>query len=136
MARATAPSRTRILWWGATRRCPRCGRGRLFRRWLTIVPDCPRCALHFEREPGYWIGAMAINITMTSGIFLVGLVIALVLTVPHVPVAPLLAIFVPLALVLPVACFPFSKTIWLAVDRAILQRLDPDERPDEQVPHI
>ena len=79
---------------------------------------------------------MAINITLTSGIFLVGLVIALVLTVPHVPVAPLLAIFVPLALLLPVACFPFSKTIWLAVDRAILQRLDPDERPDEQIPHI
>jgi uncharacterized protein (DUF983 family) len=136
MDRTRAPTSARILWWGFTRRCPRCGQGRLFRRWVHIVPDCPRCGLHFEREAGYWVGAMAINIGLTSGIFLIGFVVALVLTVPHVPVAPLLAIFVPLALVLPIACYPFSKTIWMAVDRAVLQHLDPKERADEQVRHI
>jgi hypothetical protein len=79
---------------------------------------------------------MAINISLTSAIFLVGLVLALVLTVPRVPVAPLLGIFVPLALVLPIACYPFSKTIWMAIDRAVLQRLDPNERLDEQIRRI
>src|SRR5439155_12681997 len=62
----TQPSRGVTLWRGLTRRCPRCGGGNLFKRWFRMVPDCPRCALHFEREPGYWVGAVAIN-TMVIG---------------------------------------------------------------------
>ena len=31
---------------------PRCGSRQLFRRWFSMVPDCPRCGLHFEREAG------------------------------------------------------------------------------------
>ena len=30
----------------------------------------------------------------------------------------------------PIVYYPFSKTIWVAVDRAFLQRLDPNERVD------
>ena len=58
--------------------------------------------------------------------------IALVLTIPDIPVALLLAILVPLMVLGPIVSYPFSKTLWVAVDRAFLQRLDPDERPDEQ----
>ena len=29
--------------------------------------------------------------------------------------------------------YPFSKTLWVAVDRAFLQKLDSRERADEQV---
>ena len=47
-----APSRAKILWWGATQRCARCGSGHLFRHYFTMVDDCPRCGLHFEREHG------------------------------------------------------------------------------------
>jgi uncharacterized protein (DUF983 family) len=118
---------------GATRRCARCGSGHLFRRWVSMVPDCPRCGLHFEREAGYWAGALAINIIITGGVFTVAFVIALALTIPNIPVAPLLAIFVPLMIVLPIVGYPFSKTIWVAVDRAFLQRLDVNESRDEQV---
>jgi uncharacterized protein (DUF983 family) len=28
-------------------RCPRCGGGRLFRRWLTVAPNCTRCHLDY-----------------------------------------------------------------------------------------
>jgi uncharacterized protein (DUF983 family) len=125
-----------MLWRGCTRRCPRCGTGSLFRRWFEIVPDCPGCGLHFEREAGYWIGAMAVNIIVTTGILAVGFATALALTIPDVPVVPLLVIFVPLALALPIALYPHSKTIWLAIDRGVLQRLDRHEPTDEQVRHI
>ena len=124
--------RARMLWWGFTRRCPRCGSGRLFRGWFTIVPDCPRCGLHFEREQGYWAGALAVNIGVTSAVFIVAFVVALALTVPKVPVIPLLAILVPVVVVVPIAYYPFSKTVWMAFDRAVLQHLDPNERLDER----
>jgi len=100
------------------------------------VPDCPRCGLHFEREPGYFIGAMAVNLAVTSVIFVVGFAVALALTIPDVPVALLIGIFVPVMIALPIAYYPFSKTLWMAFDRAVLQRLDPKDGLDEQTRHI
>jgi uncharacterized protein (DUF983 family) len=117
------PPRARILWWGCTRRCPRCGAGHLFRRWFTLVPECPRCGLHFEREEGYWTGALAINIAVAGLVFLLVFVPWVALTVPDVPVAAILAVLVPLMIVVPVVAYPWSKTIWMAVDHAFLQRL-------------
>jgi hypothetical protein len=98
-----------------------------------MVPDCPRCGLHFEREAGYWAGALAINIILVGGLFTIVFVIALVLTVPDIPVVPLLAIFVPIMVIGPIVLYPFSKTLWVAVDRAFLMRLDANESTDEQM---
>ena len=129
------PSKGQMLRRGFTKRCARCGSGHLFKRWFTMVDDCPRCGLHFEREAGYWTGALAINTILVGGAFAIAFVIALVLTVPDVPVGPLLAILVPIVLLGPLVTYPFSKTVWVATDRAFLQRLDRAERPDEQVGH-
>jgi len=116
-----------MFWRGFTMRCPRCGSGRLFRRYFRMVADCPRCGLHFEREQGYWSGALAINIIATGGLFAIAFVALLVATIPHVPVAPLLAVLVPIAVLGPIVYYPFSKTVWVAVDLAFLQRLDRNE---------
>jgi uncharacterized protein (DUF983 family) len=117
---------------GATRRCARCGSGHLFRRYFTMVDDCPVCGLHFEREHGYWAGALAINIGAASAVFIITFGVALVLTAPDIPVAPLLAILIPLMILVPLLGYPFSKTVWVAVDRAFLQHLDRNEKLDEQ----
>jgi uncharacterized protein (DUF983 family) len=114
-----------VLRWGLTRRCPRCGAGHLFRHWFTLVPDCPRCHLHFEREEGYWAGALAVNVGLTFGLFAVVFVALVAATVPEVPVAPLLAVLVPIVVVTPIVAYPFSKTIWMALDHAFLLRMDP-----------
>jgi uncharacterized protein (DUF983 family) len=124
-----------MLWWGTTKRCARCGSGHLFERWFTMVDDCPRCGLHFEREQGYWAGALAINIGIAGATFVVAFVVALALTIPDIPVVPLLAVLVPLMIVVPTVAYPFSKTIWVAVDRALLQHLDHNEKLDEQIGH-
>jgi uncharacterized protein (DUF983 family) len=121
-----------MLWWGSTKRCPRCGAGHLFRRWFTIVARCPRCQLHFERESGYWTGALAINIGVTTVVFVIVFAVALAITIPEVPVLPILAVLVPLMIAVPIVYYPFSKTLWMAVDRAILQHLDPNERLDRR----
>jgi uncharacterized protein (DUF983 family) len=36
-----------LLWSGAVGRCPRCGRGRLFVRYLTVAERCDVCGLSF-----------------------------------------------------------------------------------------
>jgi uncharacterized protein (DUF983 family) len=123
-----SPSRGRVLWWGFTRRCPRCGQGHLFRHYFTLVPDCPRCGLHFERESGYFAGALAINIIVTAGIFAIVFIALVAATAPHIPVLPLLAVLVPIVVVVPIVNYPFSKTVWMAVDHAFLMRLDRNER--------
>jgi uncharacterized protein (DUF983 family) len=119
----TKPSRLRMLARGAVKHCPRCGSGHLFRRWFSMVPDCPRCGLHFEREPGYWVGAIAVNTIVVGGIFAAVLTITMALTVPDIPWVSLLMAVVPLMTLGPLVVYPFSKTLWLAVDLAFLQPL-------------
>jgi uncharacterized protein (DUF983 family) len=119
----TAPSRTRMMLRGLTRRCPRCGSGHLFHKWLKMVPDCPRCGLHFEREEGYWTGAIAVNTIIIGGIFVVVFVTAMVLTIPTIPWVPILAAVLPIMAIGPFVAYPFSKTIWVAIDMSFLQPL-------------
>ncbi len=130
-----AASRMRILWWGLTLRCPRCGTGHLFRRYFTLVPDCPQCGLHFEREAGYFAGALAINIVCVGGLFALVFVSLLAATIPQIPVVPILVVVMPIVVIGPVVWYPFSKTLWMAIDRAFLQRLDANEQPDEPGSH-
>jgi len=120
---AAGASRLRMLWRGATRRCARCGGGKLFHRWVKMVPDCPRCGLHFEREPGYWTGAVAVNTIIIGALFAMVLVTAMVLTLPNLPWVSLLMLVIPLMTIGPVLVYPFSKTLWLAIDLAFLQPL-------------
>ena len=117
---------------GFTLRCARCGSGHLFRGYFKMKADCPNCGLHFEREQGYWAGALAINIGATGGLFAILFVALLIATIPNIPVAPLLAILIPVVVLGPIVYYPFSKTVWVAVDRAFLQRLDPNEQFDER----
>jgi len=130
----TTPSRWQIVGWGLTRRCPRCGAGHLFQGprlwgWFTLAPDCPRCRLHFEREEGYWAGALAINIGITFGLFAIVFIALVAATIPEIPVVPLLAVLVPIVVITPIVAYPFSKTIWMAVDHAFLLRLEPGRPP-------
>ena len=116
-------SRTRKLWRGLTRRCARCGQGHLFTKWFKMVPDCPRCGLHFEREQGYWTGAIAVNTIVIGGLFALIFVGTLIATAPDIPIVPLLLVVVPLMAIGPLIVYPFSKTIWVAIDLAFLQPL-------------
>ncbi|MBM3658370.1 MAG: DUF983 domain-containing protein [Actinobacteria bacterium] len=117
------PGTTKLFVRGALRRCPRCGSGHLFEHYFTIKEDCPRCGLHFEREHGYWVGALAWNIAIVMALFIVTFVVIMVLTVPDVPVGLSLLILVPIMLIGPIVFYPFSKTLWMALDYGFLQRI-------------
>jgi uncharacterized protein (DUF983 family) len=115
----------RALLRGLVRRCPRCGSGRLFRRWLKIREQCPRCGLRLEREEGGFLGAMTINYALTTLVWIVVLVVWLVVDLPDVRVATLTVVSIVLVGLLPLVFFPISKTIWAAVDY-LVYRSSPD----------
>jgi uncharacterized protein (DUF983 family) len=129
---ADQPGRGKTLWRGVTRRCARCGSGKLFKNWFRMVDDCPRCGLHFERESGYFAGALAINIILVGGLFVLVFLTIFIVTIPELPIGLTLGLTIPIALFGPIVLYPFSKTLWVAIDRAFLQRMDVNERPDEQ----
>lgn len=110
---------------GLARRCPRCGSGELFVSWLRIRESCPRCDLRLEREEGGFLGAMTINYTVTAIVWLAVLVVWLALDLPEVHVAALLVVSLAVAGLVPLAFFPFAKTIWCAVDHLVV-RAGPD----------
>ena len=56
-------------------RCPRCREGAIFRcplwrGWLAMNEHCPVCNLKFEREPGYFLGAMYVSYALAIPPFL------------------------------------------------------------------
>ena len=48
----TAPRKRTILLNGLKRRCPRCGRGPLFHRWIKLRDYCSECELRFLLNQG------------------------------------------------------------------------------------
>ncbi len=110
---------------GLTRRCPRCGSGKLFRRWFLMVDDCPRCGLHFERSQGYWLGAITINMAATIAAFLVTFVGGMALTWPDVPWDALLVAVIAVAVVIPILIHPIARTTWVALERQFRSRSEP-----------
>ena len=81
-----------------------------------MAERCPRCDLKFERVEGHLTGALGIN-TVASIIFVFIIGIAgFVLTFPELPLAPLVTTTVVAAIVFPIVFYPFSKTVWTAMD--------------------
>jgi uncharacterized protein (DUF983 family) len=110
-----------MLWRGARRRCPWCGgRGAFFTGWFAKQDRCRTCGLGWHRGyEGFELGAMTINIIVVFGTLIVGLIVAVALTVPDIPVVPLIVVLCAVAFILPIVIYPVSYTLWQAVDVAM-----------------
>ncbi len=87
---------------------------------------CQSCALQFEREPGYWVGATIINTTVIFATFVVVFVGGVMTTWPNVPWTPFLIVLLVVNGLIPVLFYPLSKTIWSAMEMG-WNPLDSDE---------
>jgi uncharacterized protein (DUF983 family) len=94
-------------------RCPRCGRGKLFRRWFTMYDHCSYCNWRFEREEGYWTGAIAVNLVVTE---LLVAAFVIPLAAMQTPLLPLFAIGIPATILLPFLFYRHSKSVWMTID--------------------
>lgn len=97
-------------------RCPACGGGPLFKGWFDMRPTCPSCGLRLEREEGYFLGAMLLNVIVAELLFVAAFAATLVLTWPHPPWQLLTWVSMLGVVGLPLLLFPLSRTVWLAFD--------------------
>jgi uncharacterized protein (DUF983 family) len=98
-------------------RCPRCRQGAIFQRWMTMHASCASCGLVYEREIGYFTGAMVISYGL-SIVFYLGIYLFLTQAAGQ-SIGPLLLLEM-LVLYLPLVplVFRYSRILWIYFDRA------------------
>lgn len=121
-----------MIWRGLLRRCPRCGGSGWWIGWLKRVPRCRSCGYRYEREPGFSLGAITINLMVTFALLAVVLAVGITWSYPHLAVVPILVVGGIVVLVLPVLFYPYSYTVWAAVD-LLMHPLDAGEAADAEV---
>jgi uncharacterized protein (DUF983 family) len=94
-------------------RCPRCGGAPLYRRWFTMEERCRVCALRYEAEQGYFVGAIYLNYAATvtvavGGVLLIDRAVGLTLTQQ-------LVIGIAVGLLAPLLFFRHARSTWLAL---------------------
>lgn len=107
------------------RRCPRCGQP-AFDSWFSLRETCQACGLRFEREPGYWVGAVTINTVVIFATFLLVFGGSVLLTWPEVPWTGVLIVTLLVNLLVPTIFYPMSKTVWSAFELS-WHPLEPEE---------
>ena len=101
------------------RRCPRCGGPGIWRSWFAFRSQCPTCHLELDRgESDHFYGAYLLNFVVAELIPAIAFVIALLVTWPSPPWTALTWGAVILAATAPLFTYPFTKTVWLALDLA------------------
>jgi uncharacterized protein (DUF983 family) len=93
-----------------------CGRGRAFEGFYRMRDRCPQCGYAFEREEGYWVGAVIMNFVFVEAWFALLFVTIVFATAPDIPWVPLLIVAIVTNGILPVILYPYSKTLWMALD--------------------
>jgi uncharacterized protein (DUF983 family) len=105
--------------------CPRCRQGPIFRAplwraFLAMHERCPACGLKYEREPGYFLGAMYFSYALS-----IPPVLAIMLLFWRLTSWPfdlvILAAFVAYLPFVP-AVTRWARVLWMYVDR----HFDPD----------
>jgi uncharacterized protein (DUF983 family) len=109
-------------------RCPRCRSGNIFRYSIfrgfpKMHERCPVCDLKFDREPGYFLGAMYVSYGL--GIVIVAALAAVLWRATGWWITKdtiwAMVIFLPLAPTITL----FARVLWIYLD----QTIDPERRP-------
>jgi uncharacterized protein (DUF983 family) len=98
-------------------RCPRCLEGRVFRGAIDMNERCPECGLVFEREPGYFTGAMVVSYLIAVVVY--AALVLLLWSLPGWRVEVALAVAAALFFVAVPAIFRYSRVIWMHFDHAV-----------------
>ncbi len=83
---------------------------------------CEYCDLIYEREQGYFVGAIYLNVIGTESLLLGTLLIYGLIT--GTVNQTILTVLIALALTLPLVFFHHSRSLWLCIDHI----LNPSER--------
>ncbi len=100
---------------GARLRCPACGRAHVFRAPFRVRPECAACGAVFQREEGFFVGAIMLNVVTTEAAVMAAAACCLLLSPGATQLWPAFAV----ALLFPVAFYHHSWSLWLAADHLV-----------------
>ena len=95
--------------------CPRCAVGKLYVKPFKMYDHCYYCNLKYEREQGYFIGAIYINYAATVAIAVPGFL--LLDTFAQMTINQQLLLWIPFAVIFPLAFFHHARSLWLVLDQ-------------------
>lgn len=104
------------LWALLRLRCPRCRKGKVFRGSFAMNDPCPVCGLVFQREEGYFLGAMYVSYALSSVILAASFLAGFLLLADWNQNLVLLLVWLPYLPLTP-AVFRYSRVIWMYIDR-------------------
>ncbi len=104
----------RLLMRGLRLRCPRCGARTLFRSRFSMYADCVNCGLVFEREQGYFVGAIYVNYAATVVIVFTGFFV--LDRFLHATLTWQLIVWGLFAVIFPMLFFRHARSLWLSLD--------------------
>jgi uncharacterized protein (DUF983 family) len=95
-------------------RCPRCGKGPLFKNFFVMYEHCPECSLKYERAPGYFLGSTYVNygfmmVTMIPAYF----ALHYLADISNETLAIPLLVY---CVIMPLFLFRYARSWWLAMD--------------------
>ena len=99
---------------GLRLRCPRCGDGQMFAGMFKMRAECGSCHFRFEREAGYFVGAMYISYGATVFIAFGGYFALDYFT--SIPFLPNFILWVAFSALFPIFFFRYSRSLWLSLD--------------------
>jgi uncharacterized protein (DUF983 family) len=102
---------------GLRQRCPVCGKGKIFRGFFKTYERCPACQFIYEREPGYYTGAMAVNLVVTELLIVIIAVPIAASQAVSIPVMVVLGVTLPI--LLPLLFYRPSKSLWMSIDHLV-----------------
>lgn len=94
-------------------RCPRCCKGAVWRAPFRMHRACPVCGLVYEREPGYFTGAMYASYFI--GIF-VTIPVWFTMLFTGAALAPILIVAIGMVIGLMPVSFHYSRVFWMHID--------------------
>lgn len=99
--------------------CPKCNEGKVFSGFITMNKSCPSCGLVYEKEPGYFLGAMSFSYTLglAAVIPLFWYLISIEASLPVLVAIP----GIQIAFTAPVF-FRISRLAWLHIEHQISSR--------------
>ena len=106
------------LWALLRLRCPRCRTGPVFRSLLRMNDPCPHCGLVFEREEGYFLGAMYVSYAL-GGVLVAAAYFAAAWLWPGLDSLTLCLLLMAAYLPLMPLVYRYSRVIWLHLDRIV-----------------
>ena len=113
---------------GVHLKCPKCGEGKMFSGMFKMSAACSRCNFRFEREMGYFVGAMYINYGATIVVAFAGF-FALDFITP-ITFQQNFILWIAFCVLFPIVFFRYSRSLWLSFDYIVNPSDPPNPRPE------